>query len=93
MTPIQKLAKFLDVSMSSKDATRLKAHLGGWNLLNEILLLGNVCSPDLRRLILLEVQGKGRPDILRKLATRLASTEQEELWEQINACLTDRILD
>ena len=93
MTPIQRLAKFLDISMSSKDVTRLKVHLGGWNRLNEILLLGNVCSPDLRRLILLEVQGKGRPDILRKLATRLASTEQEELWEQINACLTDRILD
>ena len=49
-----------------EDQTRLGPHLSNWNKLNEILLLG-VSEADLRKLAILEMMGKKRRIILRRL--------------------------
>lgn len=49
-----------------EDQQRLGPHLSNWNKLNEILLLG-VSETDLRKLAILEMMGKKRRIILRRL--------------------------
>jgi hypothetical protein len=89
MNPHQKLTDAFGVTLSKKDLIRLRSHLGGWNKLNEILLLnGNISPDDLKRLILIELSGKCRADILRKLVTRLFAREQEILWGLVESCLS-----
>jgi len=70
------------VEVSEKDIARLKSHLGGWNQLNELFLIG-IAEIDLRRLILLEVHGASRMPIINRLLGRLAKVERRKLLSRI----------
>lgn len=89
MTPpiYQQLLNVLHVHLSLKDTKRLKPHLSSWPRLNELFLLGGLSPDDLRKLILIEVQGKQRRQILDKLVSRLKSAERVQLRELINQCI------
>jgi hypothetical protein len=71
------------VEFSDKDQERLKVHLVGWNHLNEILLLGSVNEADLKRLVILELSGSRRMDIVNRLLGRLAKVQRRRLRERI----------
>lgn len=70
------------VELSDKDKERLGVHLAGWNRLNEILLLG-VNEGDLQRLIVLELMGSRRLDIVNRLLGRLQKLERKRIRERI----------
>lgn len=71
------------VELTDKDQERLKVHLVGWNHLNEILLLGSINEPDLMRLVILELAGSRRMDIINRLLGRLAKLQRRRLRERI----------
>lgn len=87
MTPIQDLSHALKTTVSGEDLKRLQPHLGGWNHLNEILLLKQTTTEDIRKLILIEITNKGREQILSKLTARLKSLELKQLREHLRLCL------
>ena len=74
------------VVLTSKDAERLSYHLGNWSQLNEVMLLG-VNLPDLRRLAVLELMGKGRRSILQRLLGRVSKEQHRERWAKIERVL------
>lgn len=84
MTPIQELVHDLKVTVTPDDLKRLQPHLAGWNHLNEILLLKQVSTDDIKKLLLIEVTGQRRQMILDKLAARLKSKELAQLRRHIN---------
>jgi hypothetical protein len=85
--PYDKLVNTLHTGLTAKDMTRLKPHLSGWVRLNEILMLGTLSAEDLRKLILIEITERKRRQILRKLVSRLKSTERQHLLSLIDNCL------
>lgn len=87
MSPIQELSHTLKTTVGSDDLKRLKPHLGGWNHLNEILLLNQMSAEDIKKLILIEITNKEREQILSKLTARLKSLELKQLREHIRICL------
>ena len=90
MTPIQELSHSLRITISRNDSKRLAPHLSGWNHLNEILLLGQITTHDLKRMVLIEVTGLGRRDIIRKLVARLKRQEARQLLAHIDLCLKNK---
>jgi hypothetical protein len=74
------------VVISDKDVERLSPHLSGWMSLHEIMLLG-INESDLQRLVVLELLGKKRKDILQRLTARIASTRLAEMKRRIALCL------
>lgn len=76
------------VEIDEKDRDRLKVHLSGWNRLNEILLLG-INEPDLRRLVILELLGARRKEMLTRLLGRLAKLERKRILSRIQKLVTE----
>lgn len=76
------------VEIDEKDCDRLKVHLSGWNRLNEILLLG-INEPDLRRLVILELLGARRKEMLTRLLGRLAKLERKRILSRIQKLVTE----
>ncbi len=70
------------ITITDKDAERLKQYLTGWNKLVQVLIAG-VNKPDIQRLIILELMGKRRPQIIDKLLVRLGKIERERIEERI----------
>lgn len=66
------------VEIDDKDVERLKVHLSGWNRLNEILLLG-INESDLRRLVIIELMGARRNEMLTRLLGRIAKLERKRI--------------
>lgn len=83
----QELCHALHTSVTPKDYKRLEPHLSGWVHLNEILLLGQLSTDDIRKLIVIETSTKGRRQILTKLTARLKSLELQQLRSLIEQCL------
>ena len=73
-----------DPSICGLDRTRLGPHLASWNTLNEILLHDELSDDDLKRLVLLEKEGKNRCDIQKKLVARIMSREKKILLQRVN---------
>lgn len=71
------------VEVSDKDQERLSVHLVGWNRLNEILLLGSLNEPDLKRLVIIELAGSRRLDIVNRLLGRIAKLERKRINSRI----------
>lgn len=84
---VVKLEVKFGTALSKKDRTRLEPHLVGYNRLNELLLLNGIPIEDIQKLIMLEVEGKRRPFILKKLVGRLKSKERQQLHNLIASCL------
>jgi hypothetical protein len=70
------------VEISDKDKERLGVHASGWNRLNEILLLG-VNEADLQRLIIIELMGSRRLDIVTRLLGRLQKLQRKRIRDRI----------
>lgn len=70
------------VVVSEKDFERLSPHLGNWTRLNDLLLLG-VNESDLQRLVVIELQGSKRPQILGKLLARYGRARQVRLAAKV----------
>lgn len=75
------------VTLTEKDCERLRPHLAAWMKLHETLLLG-VNVPDLQRLILLELLGAKRRDILKRLIARYGQERNHLLWAKADKILT-----
>lgn len=71
------------VLLSPKDQERLSVHLIGWNRLNEILLLGSINEADLKRLIVMELAGSRRMDIINRLLGRLQKIQRKRITDRI----------
>jgi hypothetical protein len=78
---------FPDVVVTNGDSVRLGPHLTNYNRLNEILILNNLPIEDVQKMILLELKGKSRQFILRKLVGRLKSKERKQLLHNLASCL------
>jgi hypothetical protein len=74
------------VSIDTKDFQRLSPHLSGWVRLHEILLL-DVNEPDLMRLVLIELMGRKRKQIIQRLLGRLAKLQRARYEERISKLL------
>ncbi len=74
------------VSVSSKDRERLSPHLVSSGRLNEMFLLG-VNEPDLCRLVVLELMGNQRRDILSRLLSRILTIQRRRIQGRIEKCL------
>lgn len=72
------LAAYLGVTLTEADRNRFQPHLVSWMKLHELLLLQPPLE-DLKKLVLMEAQGKGRPFLLEKLTARLKTVESAEL--------------
>ena len=75
-----------EVIITYKDEERLRVHLSNWKRLHEIMLLG-LNTPDLQRLVIMELLGNGRQRILTRLLGRLAKLQRLELQRKINLLL------
>ena len=75
-----------EVIITYKDEERLRVHLSNWKRLHEIMLLG-LNTPDLQRLVIMELLGNGRQRILTRLLGRLAKLQRAELQRKINLLL------
>lgn len=75
-----------EVIITYKDEERLRVHLSNWKRLHEIMLLG-LNTPDLQRLVIMELLGNGRQRILTRLLGRLAKLQRAELQKKINLLL------
>lgn len=82
----QELLIQLNVTVTDRDYRRLHPHLANWPHLNEMLLLG-ITNLDLRKLIVIEMNDKQRPQILDKLCARLKTQELDTLRELVAACI------
>lgn len=78
------------MKLSRDDVERLKPHLSGWNHLNEVMMLANLCPNDLKKLIALECLGACRRQILDKLTARLYTTMKRETVESLNVWISKK---
>jgi hypothetical protein len=78
-----------DVVLIDKDAARLTPHLSSWRSLHEIMLLG-VNEPDLKRLVVLELLGQKRRQILQRLIGRISSIQTSRVIAKVNLCLKSK---
>lgn len=85
-TPYQELIERLGVTVTKRDLNRLGPSLSNWPKLNELLILG-VSNADLKKLILVELNGKKRLSILDRLCARLKKQELRNLRDLIKECL------
>lgn len=76
VSPVQRLA--------------LTSALSSWNRLNDLLLLRTVTIDHLEALIQLELEGKGRQPILRKLVGRYYSMQRNQLNERVDQWLKEK---
>lgn len=85
----QKLPQLFDdqPKITEADTKRLKPNMRNWNLLNELFLLGNLSSDDLKRMIVIETAGQHRQEILGKLLGRLTTVLRNQTKERIESCL------
>lgn len=67
-----------EVQIDDKDAERLRPYLAHWGKLNRLFLDGTN-ELDLQRLVVLELLGKGRAEILRRLFGRITRV-QHRRW-------------
>lgn len=71
-----------EVVITDKDAERLAPFLTNWMKLHHFFLKGTNIV-DLRRLIVMELMGSQRKDILTRLSGRLATLQRKELQKRI----------
>jgi hypothetical protein len=74
------------VVLPGNDRERLAPHLSGWNKLNGLFLKG-VSDPDLKRLVVLELMGRRREEIIRRLLMRLGRVQRRAIEEKIKKAL------
>lgn len=84
---------FPGLRLTKLDARRLNPHIQNYNLLNEILLLNSLTIEDVQRMVVLELGGKGRQFVLKRLVGRLKTKERQELLNNIHQCQQNRILN
>jgi hypothetical protein len=79
-----KLQIFQDgnVVLSDKDAERLAPFLGGWPKLNSFFLTSPT-EPDLKRLLIMELMGDCREQMVDKLLARLGTVTQARWRKRI----------
>lgn len=85
-TPYQELTQRFGVSLTIKDVKRLLPHLSNWPKLSNVLMLG-LPNEDLKKMVLIELNGKQRREILSRLCARLKKQELKQLRELVFACL------
>lgn len=85
-SPYQELIQRFGVTITSRDIKRLTPSLSNWPKLNELLILG-VTAEDLKKLILVEMNGKRRRPIISRLCARLKKQELKQLRLLIDDCL------
>ncbi len=79
------------VIITDKDEVRLASHLSGWPHLHEMFLLGIFNELDLERLVVLELLGACRREILRRLLARLGTLQRKTIQERIDRCLNAKL--
>lgn len=86
LSPHQELIQRLGVTVSSKDYRRLSPHISNWPKLNELFILG-VPTEDLKKMLVIEISGKKRKEIVTRLCARIKSQELRQLRNLANLCL------
>lgn len=74
------------VTLSDKDEQRLSGYLTGWNKLVAQLIEG-VNKYDCQRLVVMELMGKQRRQIVNKLLVKLSKMDRERIERRIESCL------
>jgi hypothetical protein len=72
------------ITINEEDRERLGQHLTGWNKLNELFVLDALSLEDLERMVIMELTGPARMNIIHKLVGRLYSRMRNETLESIN---------
>ncbi len=70
------------VEISSKDHERLSFYVGSWKRIHEMMLLG-VNQSDLRRLVVLELMGRRRIYLIRRLLGRLTTLQRNDYLSKV----------
>lgn len=65
--------------LTHADRKRLSPHLTGWNRLSSILAADLTSEDDLKRLVLIEYEGKRRKPIVKKLLGYLHSSQRKRV--------------
>lgn len=86
-SPYQELLQRLGVTVTNADIKRLKPHLSGWVHLNELLVADFFTAEDIKKLLVIEINDRGRRQILDKLCARLCTKQLELLRDLVAACL------
>lgn len=82
-TPYQELLQRFGVTITKRD---LQRKVPSWSRLNEMFILG-LSDQELKKLILVELNGKKRREILSRLCARLKTQELKQLRELVFECI------
>lgn len=76
------------VVIDSKDEQRLSVHLSGYVPLMKAL--AGVNEPDLKRLVIMELNGKQRWKLIDRLLMRLGRVQRKRFEQKIRQCLPQK---
>lgn len=72
---------FPEIKLTRADRKKV-THLQSWHTLNELFLLG-VTETEVKKLILLELEGAARRTIVNRLVARLGKLNRKQILESI----------
>ena len=89
MNQLKQLERHLSVAVTNRDRKELAHILAGYNKMVNIFGRIDVSIPTIKKLILIELEGKQRMFIIEKLVGRLKSKERNHLLTLIKPCLKE----
>lgn len=75
---------FPGIKLTQADRRRLEPHLSGYNKLVAVLTLGTVPQDDVKKMILIELDGQKRKQILDRLVGRLMTCIREAVKAEVD---------
>lgn len=81
------LIAYLQITLTVGDRVRLGSQLSTWAHLNEMFLLNQFTIEDTKKLLVLELDGACRKQVLTKLRSRLKTKESNHVQQLITSAL------
>lgn len=87
MNQLKQLEKYLGVALTNRDRKALAPILSGYNHMTNTFARVDVSIPNIKKLIVLEMEGRKRLYLVTKLVGRLKSKERRQLYNYIDQCV------